>query len=134
MENTMSNASETVSDRIARLNVSEELSDTRIESLSIANPLVDDALFVRIAKSLRVSRKGTVTLPAHRYEGLSRGRGWCRQGRGSSAVWGERVDNGYQVGPGRWIVGGNDGFSRKGEESWNVEHIEVGDKTWTIAS
>lgn len=75
----------------------------------------------------------TICLPPHRYEGLSRGRGWARKGRGANAEWGERTDGGYRVGPGRWTVGGNDGFSRKGEVIWTVEHIRVGEETWTVA-
>lgn len=73
-------------------------------------------------------------LPPHRFESLSRGSGWCRKGKGDSATWGERTDGGYRVGPGRWIVGGNDGFRRKGSDEWTVEHVTVGGQIWTVAS
>jgi hypothetical protein len=65
-----------------------------------------------------------VTVPAHRYESLSRGRGWARLGRGKSAVWGEGVDEGYRLrSEGKWIIGGHDGFSRKGEDVWDVRRV-----------
>lgn len=95
---------------------------------------VDDALFVKLGNAASVARKATVTLPAHRFEGLSRGKGWARAGKGASVAWGERTGRGYLVGPGRWTVGGNDGFSRKGENIWVVEHVTVGGETWTIAN
>lgn len=123
---------ETAADRIARLGLTE-ISAARLETLTIAHPLVDDALFARLANALRVARTATIVLPAHRYEGLSRGRGWARRGRGGSAEWGERTDKGYRVGPGRWTVGGSDGYSRKGEDTWTVEHVAVGAETWTVA-
>jgi hypothetical protein len=87
-----------------------------------------------LCDATRLARAATVDLPAHRYEGLARGRGWARKGRGGSAEWGERVDGGYRVGPGRWIVGGSDGFARRGETEWVVRHVTVGAETWTIAS
>lgn len=128
--NIMSN--ETVTDRIARLKL-EDIGETRLALLTEAHSLVDDTTFARISDAMRVAKSMTVVLPAHRYEGLSRGKGWARQGVGKSAVWGERVSGGYRVGPGRWTVGGNDGFRRKGETEWNVEHVTVGGETWTIA-
>jgi hypothetical protein len=126
-------AIETVDARIARLNLTD-IGPTRLESLTIAHPLVDDAVFARISNALRVSRNPTMTLPSHRFEGLSRGRGWARNGTGSDVQWGERTERGYRVGVGRWIVGATDGFSRKGQDTWTVEHVTVGDATWTIAS
>lgn len=138
---TATTEAETLEARIERLEperaklTSRDLSDTRRETLAVAHAAgVDDRTFVTIAAELRVSRKSTIVLPAHRLEGMSRGRGWARKGRGSSAVWGERVDGGYQVGPGRWIVGGHDGFSRKGQTEWTVEHVRVGGEIWTVAS
>lgn len=124
---------ETVADRIARLSLLN-ISESRLQSLTIAHPHVSDGDFARISNAMRVSRKDTIVLPAHRFELLSRGRGWARKGRGDSAQWGERVDNGYRVGAGRWTVGGNDGFSRKGEDTWTVEHVQVGTNVWTIAN
>src|SRR4051812_24609057 len=99
--------------------------EKRLETLTIAHDKVDDATFTKLANALRAARKDTVLLPAHRFEGLSRGKGWARKGRGDSAVWGERDDGGYRVGPGKWTVGGNDGFTRKGQDEWVVAHIQV---------
>jgi len=81
----------------------------------------------------RISRILTIRLPAHRYEGLSRGRGWARKGRGDSVEWGEKASGGYRVGPGEWDVGATDGFSRKGSVHYVVSHVQVGPETWTIA-
>jgi hypothetical protein len=112
-----------------------EVSDPRKESLRIALELgADLATLTALRDSLRVSRKTTVVLPKNRLEGLSRGRGWARQGKGTNVVWGERVDGGYRVGPGRWSVGATDGFNRKRSDDWKVEHIQVGSETWTIGN
>jgi hypothetical protein len=129
----MTTATETVSDRLSRLGL-QATSEARMETLAIAHPHVDDATFARIASATRVKRSPNIVLPAHRFESLSRGSGWARKSRGDSAEWGERVEGGYRVGPGRWTVAGSDGFSRKKENVWNVQHVTVGDKTWTIAS
>lgn len=110
------------------------ISDTRAETLRLAVELGADAKTIEVlCAAVRVARKPSIVLPAHRYEGLSRGRGWARKGKGENAEWGERVDGGYRVGPGRWSVGGNDGFSRKGETRWDVKHVQVGDQAWTVA-
>lgn len=125
---------ETVTARIARL-VDGTISSGRIESLTLAHAAgVDDDTFFSIAAAERVQRDATtIGLPQHKLAQLSRGKGWCRQGRGDSAIWGEIVDGKYRVGPGKWTVGGSDGFARKGQIEWTVEHITVGGKTWTIA-
>lgn len=123
---------ETVAERIARLSLTD-ISDARLESLTIAHELVDDVTFSKIGNVMRCARGSTVIIPAHRLENLSRGRGWARKGKGSTVMWGERDDGGYRVGPGRWEVGATDGFSRKGKTSWVVEHVTVGPHTWTIA-
>jgi hypothetical protein len=107
----------------------------RIERLALAIERgATDAALEAICDARRTSTTDTIVLPVQRYENLSRGKGWCRKGRGASAVWGERDDGGYRVGPGRWTVGGNDGFSRKGEDEWTVKHVTVGTETWTVAS
>lgn len=124
---------ESVTARISRLSLTD-ISEARLESLTIAHLRVEDATFTRLSNALRVNRGTTIILPAHRYEGLSRGKGWCRRGRGDSASWGERVEGGYRVEPGRWTVGGSDGFSRKGQDEWTVEHVQVGDEVWTVAN
>lgn len=114
---------------------SMEVTDSRKETLARALELgASDERLVELRDAPRVSRKETIVLPPHRFEGLSRGRGWCRKGRGDSAVWGERTDQGgYRVGPGRWEVGATDGFARKRTVSWDVRHVVIGGETWTIA-
>jgi hypothetical protein len=124
---------ETVDARCARLGL-PTVSDKRRESLALAHADVDDVAFARLAKATRLARGSTIVLPAHHYQHLSRGRGWCRRGRGDGAVWGERVEKGYRVGPGRWTVGATDGFSRKDSDDWIVAHVTVGTATWTVAS
>jgi hypothetical protein len=66
-----------------------------------------------LSEAARTSDSAEIVLPAHRYEGLSRGRGWARKGNGATVQWGDRVGGGYKVGPGRWVVGATDGFNRK---------------------
>jgi len=128
----MTTETETVEGRIARLGI-HDISTARTESLTIAHPIVSDEIFARLAGAPRLSRGSTIVLPHHRYELLSRGKGWARRGSGNTATWGEREPKGYRVGPGRWIVHGSDGFSRAGDVIWSVHNIVVGDKTWTIA-
>jgi hypothetical protein len=111
------------------------INPTRRERLAQAIELgASDAALEKLCDAKRTSTTDTIVLPAHRYENLSRGKGWARKGRGDKAEWGERDDGGYRVGPGRWTVGGNDGFTRKGEDTWKVEHVTVGAETWTVAS
>lgn len=112
----------------------EPVSPTRRESLIAAVELgADDALIARLIRATRLSRGPSITLPAGRYSGLSRSRGWCRQGAGSSASWGVEAENGWRVGPGRWTVFSSDGFRREEKTPWTVSHVIVGDATWTIA-
>lgn len=112
-----------------------EMSSARLAMLEKAIALgAEDAVLEALVDARRTSACATIVLPAHRLENLSRGRGWVRKGKGNSADWGERVDGGYRVGPGRWTVGGNDGFHRKGEDMWEVKHLTVGPYTWTVAS
>lgn len=112
-----------------------DVSDTRKATLVSAIELgATDAALTKIRDARRVCRDSkTIVLPSQRYESLSRGRGWARMGKGPGAVWGERADGGYRVGPGRWTIGGNDGFTRKGEDMWDVSHVAVGEQIWTIA-
>ena len=113
-----------------------EVSDARRERLTIAIAAgaTDEAL-IALRDAERTSMTDTITLSSHRYEHLSRGRGWCRQGRGADVRWGERTDGGdYRVGPGRWSVGATDGFDRKAAVDWRVTHVQVGGQTWTVAS
>jgi hypothetical protein len=126
---------ETVAGRLDRLSISPQ-SEKRMESLTVAAAAgVDDATFSKIANAMRVKRNSeTIVLPSHRYEHLSRGRGWARQGKGAKVVFADSVDGGYECGPGRWSVGATDGFSRKDATEWTVSNVQVGERTWTIAS
>lgn len=108
------------------------LPEKRRESVIIAVRAGADWPTVKlIITAPRLSREDTIVLPPGRFEGLSRGRGWARMGKGSSAVWGEKASGGYRVGPGKWVIGSNDGFNRKDEVAWDVEHLKVGNETWT---
>jgi len=99
------------------------------------DPGTDRATLVALRDAVRVERRSaTIVLPAGRLEGLSRGRGWCRQGRGDAAVWGHRCAGGYRVGPGAWVVGATDGFSRQSRTDWIVSRLVVGGDVWTIAA
>jgi hypothetical protein len=112
-----------------------EVSEPRVVSLQLAIELgADKATLERIRDAAKVNRRDFMVLPAHRFENLSRGRGWARKGRGDNVAWGERCDGGYRVGPGRWSVGATDGYSRKASVEWQVEQIVVGAETWTIAN
>jgi hypothetical protein len=112
-----------------------EINPVRRERLTRAIEMgASDSVLEAICHAARTSTTATIVLPQHRFEHLSRGKGWARKGRGEKVQWGEREDGGYRVGPGRWTVGGNDGFSRKGTVEWTVQHVTVGSETWTIAS
>lgn len=76
----------------------------------------------------------SVILPAGRLEAMSKGKGWARLGNGDSAVWGVKTEGGYTVNkPGNWIVGSNDGFSRKREDSYKVTRVKIGEIFWVVA-
>lgn len=114
---------------------SVKVSPVRVTRLTRAIALgASDKILEAIADAGRTSDTDTIVLPCHRFENLSRGKGWARKGSKNNAEWGERASGGYRVGPGTWTVGGNDGFSRKGEDKWVVKHVTVGTETWTIAS
>lgn len=87
-----------------------------------------------------VAAEGTeVILPPNRLENLSRGRGWCgylgRRTKGQFEGFADVVDGGYAVDrEGRWRVGATDGFSRKKATDYVVSRLQVGGKTFTIAS
>lgn len=121
-------------DPLATLIGERTVTDARRASLARAIELgADEYTLCELVRARRVSKSATIVLPPHRFERLSRGRGWARKGSHATATWGEREENGYRVGPGRWVVGGSDGFSRKGQDTWTVEHVQVGSETWTIA-
>jgi len=113
----------------------DPMSAVRLERIAKAISLgASDKALEQLSEAVRTNTAGTIVLPAHRYEGLSRGKGWARLGKGVGAQWGDRVEGGYRVGPGRWTVGASDGFSRKGSTTWDVAHVMVGSETWTVAS
>lgn len=96
---------------LAGIIAGREISEARLARLREAAELGATAeVLAQIRDAVRVSRTAYVMLPAHHYESLSRGRGWCRQGTGDNAVWADRDGDGYRVGPGRWTVGATDGF------------------------
>jgi hypothetical protein len=103
----------------------EELSDARCYNLVLAASRGATPLDLRdIAEATRTSTGDGIIVPAHRYESLSRGRGWARLGKGKDAVWGDREPDGYRLRKeGRWIVFGSDGFNRKGETIWDVRRV-----------
>ena len=73
-------------------------------------------------------------LPPNRLESLSKGRGWARLGKFDDATWGVKVEGGYRVSrPGNWVVGGDDGFGRKREDSYKVARVKIGDLFWIVA-
>lgn len=103
---------------------SETLSARRLKMMINAAADLTPAQLKSIAEAHRVSSTDGIALPPGRFENCSRGKGWCRQGNGSDATWGERVSGGYKVcSEGKWIVGSNDGFSRKDSVSWTVQKI-----------
>jgi hypothetical protein len=103
----------------------EKIGDGRCRALILAASRGATPQDLRaIAEAVRVSTGDGVTVPMHHYETLSRGRGWARLGRGEKAVWGERTEGGYRLRQeGRWVVGGHDGFSRRGETIWDVRRV-----------
>lgn len=111
------------------------VSDARAKNLGKAREAGAKLVALRtLVDAVRVSSTATIILPPGKYAGLSRGHGWARMGQGDSVVWGESVDGGYRVGPGKWSVGSSDGSSRKSDTPWVVKHIRVGDAIWTVAS
>jgi N-formylglutamate amidohydrolase len=104
---------------------SREITDERCHTLVVAAAAgATPADLKAVAEATRASRGAYIWVPCHRYEGLSRGRGWARLGSGKDVVWGERANGGYRLRQeGRWTVGGHDGFSRKGETVWNVRRV-----------
>lgn len=111
-----------------------DIPETRYKTLHLAIAAgASDAVLTQLCKAARVSRKATIILPAHRFENLSRGRGWARQGTGDNVLWGEKVEGGYRCGPGKWSIGATDGFQRKDSTEWRVSNIMVGSEVWSTA-
>lgn len=69
-----------------------------------------------------------------RYGHLSRGKCWGRQGNGKNVTWAEKANGIVYLTPGVWTVGSDDGFKRRDSDVWTVEHVTVGQQTWTIAN
>jgi hypothetical protein len=105
----------------------EELSDGRCYTLVLAASRGATPRGLRdIAEALVVSREDGITVPAHRYESMFRGRGWARleKGDGDGEVWAERVAGGYRLRKeGRWIIGGSNGLTHEGETTWDVRRV-----------
>lgn len=102
----------------------DSVSASRAKTMIIAAASLSPAKLKALAEAARVSSAEGIVLPAGKFEHLSRGKGWCRQGTGSFATWGERVDGGYRVAKiGKWTVGSTDGFSRKDSVTWTVSKI-----------
>lgn len=95
----------------------------------------DEAVEVfQSAVSVGVQGELSVILPPNRLESLSKGRGWARLGKFDDAIWGVKVEGGYRVSrPGNWVVGGDDGFGRKREDSYKVARVKIGDMFWVVA-
>jgi hypothetical protein len=102
-----------------------EITDERCHTLVVAAAAgATPADLKAIAEATRASRGAYIWVPCHRFENLSRGRGWARLGSGKEAVWGERHNGGYRLRQeGRWVVGGHDGFQRKGETTYIVRRV-----------
>ena len=124
---------ETLAERIARLAPGEDCTERMDILADAADAGVSDKDLALMAKAPRIAEGDEITLPRHKLENLSRGKGWARCGSGRSAEWGKRCADGYRVGPGYWVVGGSDGYARKGEITWDVSHIRAGGKVWTVA-
>jgi hypothetical protein len=105
----------------------EELSDRRCYTLVLAASRGATPRGLRdIAEALVVSCEDGITVPAHRYESMFRGRGWARleKGDGDGEVWAERVAGGYRLRKeGRWIIGGSNGLTHEGETTWDVRRV-----------
>jgi hypothetical protein len=111
--------------RLMQVITAEQIGDGRCRALLLAASRGATPQDLKaIAEAVRVSTGDGIVVPAHRYELLSRGRGWARLGRGDNAVWGERTDDGYRLRvTGKWVIGGHDGFSRRGEDVWDVRCV-----------
>lgn len=107
----------------------------RNETLRVAHEAgVSDEDLLRIAGSIRVSRGPTIEVPL-KYGHTSRAKSWARLGSGDYVEWGE-IDGSRATlhDEGEWVVFSSDGFKRQKKTTWKVEHVQVGDQTWTIAS
>lgn len=112
-------------------NVSEARARTLAKAIDTG---ASESALEKLKAATRVEFADQIALPKGAYDHLSRGKGWARKGRGDSAEWGEKSPQGWLVGPGSWLVHSTDGFNRKSEVDWRVEHVRVGDETWTIAN
>jgi hypothetical protein len=113
-----------------------ELSNERKQLLLAAyeDPKISDTQFAKLGECATFEKGPEVVIPRHHFETLSRGSGSCRKGNGRSVVWAERVRDGYLVGPGLWILQGKDGFSRKKDVEWCIEHVTINGELWTVAT
>lgn len=108
----------------------------RDAAIAVAKSLGKDEAVAVFTSAVAVGVQGelSVILPANRLESLSKGRGWARLGKYDDATWGTKAEGGYRVNrPGAWVVGGDDGFGRKREDSYKVSRIKIGDLFWVVA-
>ena len=113
----------------------ETIPDLRRKRIRRAIALgASNAILTVLCRATQVAEDSTIVLDRGRYEGCSRGRGWCRSLGQGRTQWGEKVKEGYVVGPGRWEIGSSDGFKRKEATPWHVQHVQVVPGViWTIA-
>lgn len=108
----------------------------RDAAIAVAKSLGKDEAVAVLQSAVAVGVQGelSVILPPNRLEALSKGRGWARLGKFDDATWGVKVEGGYRVSrPGNWVVGGDDGFARKREDSYKVARVKIGDLFWIVA-
>jgi hypothetical protein len=106
-------------------------------AIAVAKSLGKEELVKLFESAVSVSNQGelNVELPCNRLErDCKHGKGWARLEKEGSTTWGVKTENGYRVSrPGRWTVGGNDGFSRKKEDYYRVARVKLGELFWVIA-
>lgn len=108
----------------------------RDAAIAVAKSLGKDEVADLFASAVAIGVQGelSVVLPPNRLESLSKGKGWARLGKYDDATWGVKVEGGYRVNrPGNWVVGGDDGFGRKREDSYKVARVKIGDLFWVVA-
>lgn len=124
----------TIEERIDEIGFElESVTQARLDFLK-ANPTCTDKQIEAVLEAHRFSAGDHILLPSGRYDNLSRGRGWCRLGRGPDAQWAHDDGDGYIVSKtGTWTVGSTDGFSRKENLTYKVKKLKVGSSVCWIA-
>ena len=127
----MSNTNEWDEAETAQVTVSP-----RDAAIAVAKSLGKDEAADLFASAVAVGIQGelSVVLPPNRLESLSKGKGWARLGKYDDATWGVKTEGGYRVNrPGSWVVGGDDGFGRKREDTYKVARVKISDLFWIVA-